>query len=103
MPVNLEPASNITEVNFDAPANECCSMVVTFAGMVMEVKAVAPWNAAIPMLVTSAPMDTDFMLVIGMLLGTVRVPDVALVVCVVPSVRVKIVEPVGPVFPVEPV
>ena len=35
MLVNLEPVSNITEVNFDAAANEYCPMVVTFAGMVM--------------------------------------------------------------------
>ena len=61
----------------------------------MEVKAVARWNAAIPMLVTSVPTDTDFMLLIGMLLGTVRVPDVAAVVCVVPSVRVNVVGVVG--------
>ena len=42
MLVNLEPVSNITEVNFDAAANEYCPMVVTFAGMVMEAKLDAP-------------------------------------------------------------
>ena len=66
-------------------------MLVTPDGMVMEVKAVALLNALDPMLVTSVPTDTDTMLLIGMLLGTVRVPDVAAVVCVVPSVRVNIV------------
>ena len=49
------------------------------------------------MLVTPVPTDTDTMLLIGMLLGTVRVPDVAAVVCVVPFVRVNVVEPVEPV------
>ena len=89
--VNLEPASNVTEVNFVAPLNTNPPILITLDGMVMEVKAVARWNAAIPMLVTSVPTDTDFMLLIGMLLGTVRVPDVAAVVCVVPSVRVNVV------------
>ena len=46
------------------------------------------------MLVTSVPTDTDTMLFIGMLLGTVRVPNVAALVCLVPSVRVNVVNPV---------
>ena len=43
------------------------------------------------------------MLLIGMLLGTVRIPDVAALVCVFPSVRVnvvRLVESVGPLAPV---
>ena len=72
MLVNLEPSANVTEVKLDAPS-----------------------NALSPMLVTPVPTDTDTMLLIGMLLGTVRVPDVAAVVCVVPSVRVNVVGVVG--------
>ena len=34
------------------------------------------------------------MLLIGMLLGTVTVPNVAALVCLVPSVRVNVVNPV---------
>ena len=77
-------------------------MLVTPDGMVMEVKAVALLNAFDPMLVTSVPTDTDTMLLIGMLVGTVRVPDVATLVCVVPSVRVNVVRLVDTVTAPEP-
>ena len=43
------------------------------------------------MMVTPVPTDTDTMLLIGMLVGTVRVPNVATLVCVVPFVRVNVV------------
>ena len=46
-------------------------------------------------------MITDLMLLIGMLVGTVRVPDI-LKPFVVSSVRVKVVVPVGPVGPAAP-
>ena len=77
-------------------------MLVTPDGMVMEVKAVALLNAFDPMLVTSVPTDTDTMLLIGMLVGTVRVPNVATLVCVVPSVRVNVVRLVDTVTAPEP-
>ena len=51
---------------------------------------------------TLVPTDTDTILLIGMLLGTVRVPDVAAVVCVVPSVRVNVVRLVDTVTAPEP-
>ena len=81
----------VIEVKADAFKNALSPMLVTLDGIVIEVKLDAPKNALSPILVTSVPTDTDFMLLIGMLLGTVRVPDVAAVVCVVPSVRVNVV------------
>ena len=83
MLVNLEPASNVTLVNFDStpvsytrlnaysprlvtfagmlielklnvPKNAWSPMLVTLAGMIMEVKLIAPSNALAPMLVTVA-------------------------------------------------
>ena len=59
MLVNLEPASNIKEANFDAPENAPPPMLVTFDGMVMEVKLDAPWNMAPSMLVTPDGIVTE--------------------------------------------
>ena len=38
MLVNLEPSANVTEVKFDAPSNALSPMMVTLAGIVIEVK-----------------------------------------------------------------
>ena len=98
--------STCIDIIFVVFMNALTPIVVTDDDMVKDCKLNAELNAFAPILVTSVPMDTDLMLLLGMLLGSVRVPNVAAVVCVVPSVRVKVVvpvEPVGPVFPVEPV
>ena len=38
MLVNLEPSANVTELKFDALSNALSSMLVTLAGMIIEVK-----------------------------------------------------------------
>ncbi len=45
MLIRDEPASNVTVVKADAPWNAYIPMLSTLAGMVMEVKLVAPRNA----------------------------------------------------------
>ena len=52
--VNLEPASNMIEVNAVAVLNAYGPMLVTFAGMVTDVNANTLRNAFCPMLVTVA-------------------------------------------------
>ena len=51
MLVNLEPASNVTEVKLVAPWNARSPMLVILAGMVIDVKLDGPPNAYSPMLV----------------------------------------------------
>ena len=69
-------------------------MLVTLDGLVIEVKAVAFANALFPMLVTLVPTITDLIADRFILLGTVRVPNI-LILVVFPSVRVNVVPPIG--------
>jgi hypothetical protein len=51
MLVNWDPASNVTELKLVARRNAYVSILVTLAGIIMEVKLVASSNALFPMLV----------------------------------------------------
>ena len=83
--------STCIDIIFVVFMNALTPIVVTDDDMIIDSKLNALLNAFAPILVTSVPTDTDLILLIDIPLGTVRVPDVAAVVCVVPSVRVKIV------------
>ena len=59
MVVKLELGSNVTETKTGVFLNALSPILVTLAGMVMEVKLDAPSNALDPMLVTPGPITTD--------------------------------------------
>ena len=50
MVVNSEPASNITDINSVAAQNAASPILVTLAGMVIEVKVLALLKACVPMI-----------------------------------------------------
>ena len=57
MMANWDPASNVTELKLDASRNALVPMLLTLAGIVMEVKLGVFWNTLFPMLVNWDPVS----------------------------------------------
>ncbi len=95
MLVNLESASNIREVNFDAPKNAPSPMLVTFDGIVIDVKPVIPWNVAPRMLVTDDGIVIEVKPVIPRnALAPMLVTDDGIVIEVKPVIPWKALAPI---------